>query len=366
MSRDSDGYSEPSAEENLAAAEAGLAELEEARLLLRSPRLQSAPNPTLPSWLIPRSALALEPSPTSLIDQTLDCGTVAVLAGPTGTAKSLLAVQWGVAVASGGQWLDRPSKSGPVVFVAAEGASGLQQRLEALEKYAGHGVPDSFLVVRGPINLGNAKDVSEFVDGVVALRPRMVIIDTLARCMVGHDENSAQAMGIVLDNAYRIRDALDGGVVLLVHHTGKDGSQVRGSSALESGADTVYRTSRGRGGLIQLARAKRKDGPPEDRVSFSLTEVASSVVLTPATGQAPDTRPTPARPPVPGEDLRRSILRVIDAKPGQLRITDVRSQVRGQTQRVSDMIKRLEEEGSLLRSPAGRFLLAPQAGRDWV
>jgi hypothetical protein len=51
--------------------------------------------------------------------------------------------------------------------------------------------------------------------------------------------------------------------VLGVHHTGKDGKTLRGSSAFESGADTVYCATRDEN-LISLTREKRKDGPEND------------------------------------------------------------------------------------------------------
>jgi hypothetical protein len=111
-----DDRREPSAEENLAAA---LADLDEMEGRWRAPtaapsRLEPAAEalPVRPAWLLPRSALASIPAPQPLIDETLDCDSVAVLAGPTGTAKSLLALQWGAAVASGGRWLDRDAAKG--------------------------------------------------------------------------------------------------------------------------------------------------------------------------------------------------------------------------------------------------------------
>jgi RecA-family ATPase len=61
----------------------------------------------------------------------------------------------------------------------------------------------------------------------------MVIIDTFARCAVGFDENAAKDMGLVIDAATRLRDCTDNGVVVIVHHTGKDGKTILGSSALE-------------------------------------------------------------------------------------------------------------------------------------
>ena len=54
------------------------------------------------------------------------------------------------------------------------------------------------------------------------------------------------------------------GVVLGVHHTGKDAKTFRGSSAFEAGADTVYSVTPLDGAVIILDREKRKDGPKVD------------------------------------------------------------------------------------------------------
>jgi hypothetical protein len=83
--------------------------------------------------------------------------------------------------------------------------------------------------------------------------------------MVGADENSAKDCGIVVDAMTRLLASTPGGrgVILGVHHAGKDAKTLRGSSALESGVDTVYSTSRDEGD-ISLTREKRKDGPEHD------------------------------------------------------------------------------------------------------
>jgi hypothetical protein len=52
-----------------------------------------------------------------------------------------------------------------------------------------------------------------------------IILDTLARCMVGADEDSAKDCGIVVDALTRLLSHTPGGrgVALGVHHAGKDG-----------------------------------------------------------------------------------------------------------------------------------------------
>jgi hypothetical protein len=101
-----------------------------------------------------------------------------------------------------------------------------------------------------------------------------VVLDTLARFMVGADENSAEDCGQVVDVLHRMRERTPNGrgVILGVHHAGKDGKTFRGSSVFEAGADTVYAVGKD-GGAITLDREKRKDGPLADVHRLKLTPV---------------------------------------------------------------------------------------------
>lgn len=252
-----------------------------------------APAPTgLHSRLLNRASLATLPEPQPLIDRTLDRRTVALLAGYWGTGKSFLALDWAACVATGRPWQGRTTEQGRVLYVAAEGAYGLHQRLSAWEYAWGIPIPsDSLMVLPTPVNLGNRASVHELRSMVVDLAPDLVVLDTLARCAVGLDENSAKDMGMVIDSLYRLRDDADGGTVLAVHHTGKDRSTVRGSSAVEAGVDTVYQIE-GDAGLLKLSRTKRKDGPTPDVHQFRLEPVTGmeSVVIVSTRGV--DMRPT--------------------------------------------------------------------------
>ena len=69
-------------------------------------------------------------------------------------------------------------------------------------------------------------------------KPALVVIDTLARAMMGGDENSAQDVG-AFNNAVQALIASTGACVLILHHTGKDKTRgPRGSSALQGAIDT--------------------------------------------------------------------------------------------------------------------------------
>jgi hypothetical protein len=244
--------------------------------------------PPLRDRLLTRGALAQLPEPEPLIEGTIDRRTVAVVAGHFGTLKSFVLQDWAASIATGRNWMSRPVHQGPVLYVAAEGAHGLHPRFTAWEYGWHRDIPDEQLeVLPEPVNLLDAQAVAELCH--LATGRALVVIDTLARCMVGADENSAKDMGIAVDALYRLRDATNGGTIAVAHHTGKDRATIRGSSALEAGVDTVY-TTEGDARLMKLSRTKRKDGPREDTLQLKLNPVLDSGVIVSTLGV--DIRPT--------------------------------------------------------------------------
>ena len=231
--------------------------------------------------LLGRDQLGSLPQPESMIEATLDHRSVALLIGHWGTAKTFLALDWAACIATGQRWQGRETHPGVVLWIASEGASGLHQRLRAWEAQNGVMIDsESVVILPLPVQFTDPAVFENLRDLVSDLNPSLLVIDTLARCMVGLDENSAKDMGVVVDALYRLRDAAVDCTVLVVHHTGKDKVTTRGSSALEGGVDTVYRISGNASGL-KLTRTKRKDGHTLDEHHFQLVQPVGqdSVVL---------------------------------------------------------------------------------------
>jgi RecA-family ATPase len=65
----------------------------------------------------------------------------------------------------------------------------------------------------------------------------LAVVDTLARCFVGGEENSARDMGRFVAAADRLRTAT-GAAALLLHHVSRHGGAIRGSTALPGALDT--------------------------------------------------------------------------------------------------------------------------------
>jgi putative DNA primase/helicase len=97
----------------------------------------------------------------------------------------------------------------------------------------------------------------------------VIFIDTLNRAAPGLDENSSQDMGRVLAGMKRLQE-LTGGLVLIVHHTGKDASKgLRGHSSLFAALDGAIEVERSATGRCWSA-AKVKDGEDGKQIAFRL------------------------------------------------------------------------------------------------
>jgi RecA-family ATPase len=181
----------------------------------------------------------------SLVDGLLLLPGESVLYSPPKLAKSFWALDLSFSVGSGQHFMGREVRQGPVAYVAAEGVGGLGARVQAWHDYHGRAsnyVDDvTFIVVA--INLMDSKAVRQLCDYLKALGVILTVIDTLARCTAGAEENSARDMGQVVEAIDQIRDAT-GGHVLIVHHSGKDTTRgMRGSSALLGAVDTTIELS---------------------------------------------------------------------------------------------------------------------------
>lgn len=184
--------------------------------------------------LLTLDALASLPPVRPLVEGLLYRDTLAQLAGPPGSYKSFVSVGVACAVAAGVPWEGhRVPRAGHVVYVAPEGSNGLRARVlawcesnrVAVEKVARH-----LHVLREPLGLGEASDVSEAVEVAAELGALLLVLDTRARCTLGLEENSATEQGIAIAAAERIQRA-SGGTVLGVHHSGRTGDAGRGSNA---------------------------------------------------------------------------------------------------------------------------------------
>lgn len=226
-----------------------------------------------------RSELKELPKPDPLIDRVLPRHAYGLLTGRDGTFKSFVALDWACHLATGRSWLGRWTEPIKVLYIAAEGAYGIEPRIEAWEALHQTTVPDDHLVVRRS-GLNLYKPTAAFDRLLERVRDDeygLVVIDTLRRVSGGADGNGTD-MGVVVDNAARIKDATDDGTVLVLAHTGKDDKDARGFSGIEDDADFVWHTSR-EDSVVTIENTKMKDGPDGEAIRLQSSVMKNSLVL---------------------------------------------------------------------------------------
>jgi len=215
---------------------------------------------TLCSQLLSLSDLSNLPPVRPLVDGLLYRDTLAQLSGPPGSYKSFLALGMALAVALGLDWEGhRVPEAGPVVFVAAEGATGLRARVLAwceLTKVDPADLDGRIYFLPVPVQLGNTVDVGQAVEMVRDVGAILLVLDTRARCTLGLEENSATEQGKAVHSAEAIQRAA-GCTVFPVHHAGRAGGAGRGSNSWDGAVWSDLRVIEDL--RAQITCAKHKD-----------------------------------------------------------------------------------------------------------
>ena len=228
-------------------------------------------NPAEPRYkLLNSAAIKALPPLEWLIKGVMPSKGIAAIFGPSASGKSFLALDMAVAIAEGATWFGYRVKPAQVVYVCLEGEAGFGQRVKAWETANRRCLPDGLLMVLQPFRLTEAADVQDLADVVPA--GTVVFVDTLNRAAPTADENSSKDMGQIIEGTKRL-ETLTGGLVVLIHHTGKNIQQgMRGHSSLFSAMDATVEVERN--GDSRLWRAeKEKDAADGQGHAFKLRVV---------------------------------------------------------------------------------------------
>jgi hypothetical protein len=240
--------------------------------LLAAAEFAPVPRPRFP--LLTADELANLPPLRWRIKGVLPESGLAAVYGPSGGGKSFLVLDMLASVADGCEWFEHRVNRAPVVYLALEGEAGLSQRVQAYRLQHGGRACKGMHFMTVPFSLLAAGDVQELAESIAAAGAAggVVCIDTLNRAAPGADENSSQDMGLIIEAAKALQMAL-GGLVLLVHHTGKDaGKGLRGHSSLFAALDAAIEVSR-EGDSRAWKVAKSKDGQDGNEHPFRLEVV---------------------------------------------------------------------------------------------
>lgn len=230
-----------------------------------------------PFPLIPFDEMEVK-APQWIIKNILEMDCSSVFFGGPGAGKSFLVLSLAAHILTKTEFYgNEVKKSGPVIYIAGEGFSGLSRRLRAWEIYHKQKIPPkSLFISRAPAALGDPEfmvDVENSVRSVAEKygNPVLIIIDTWARSLVG-DENSSADVGAAVRALNDLRREYKSSC-LVVHHSGLgDATRARGSSALKGSLDAEYRVENN-DGIMTLSNSKMKDGETPEPMTFSFETV---------------------------------------------------------------------------------------------
>ena len=241
--------------------------------------------------LLGSADLAAMPALAWRVRGVLPAVGLAAIFGPSASGKSFLGFDMAAAVADGSRWFNCRVEAAPVVYAALEGEAGFKLRVQAWEAHHGRMLPPGLHMVLQAFKLTEPHDVRDLAAVVPA--GAVVFIDTLNRAAPTADENSSKDMGEILEAAKRLQ-TLTAGLVVLIHHTGKDATKgLRGHSSLFAALDAAVEVSRN-GDRREWMVSKSKDGQDGDAHPFKLQvetlglddhgDLMTSCVVTPDAG----------------------------------------------------------------------------------
>lgn len=220
------------------------------------------------------------------VDRLIEGDGIAWVYGQSGSYKSVLAMGLACSVATGRDWCGRKVRQGPVLYVSAEGGSGILTMRSAWE--AANSARADYLMIHiaAPdiANLrltdehdeaGRKTSASEVVQrlgeikDVTGQHAALIVIDTYAQTSGGDMRENVSAYERTLRRLIAV--AAPGASALVIDHTTKEGTSWIGSNAKLANMDMVAMVSR-KDDEVTLSmrggRGKIKNAPPFDDVGM--------------------------------------------------------------------------------------------------
>lgn len=214
--------------------------------------------------------LAALPPTEHLVKSILPSSGLAAIYGPSGSGKTFLALDLIMAIACRSDWFGHKVKNVPVTYIGLEGKGGINNRIQVWRIKNPDLNPNNFRIILDNFDLMSKTNVVELGQAIIDARmdQGVIVIDTLNQASPTADENSSQDMGVIIKHLKLLQE-LSNGLVLIVHHTGKNTSQgLRGHSSLKAALDANIEVVGGdkRSWLLE----KSKDGTDGKSFGFRL------------------------------------------------------------------------------------------------
>lgn len=238
------------------------------------PRTSPPPQNTQSNEFIPLAQfIAGPPSHSYLIKKVLPARGLGQVFGSSNVGKSFLLIDLAMHIALGKPWRGYKTQRACVLYIAAEGLSGLSSRMKAWTQHHGF-IPERLFIRPYAVQLTVKGAALALADRIKSLPepPKLIILDTLAANFGPGDENSAQDMGIAMDG---LRVLSGDWLGLCAHHSGHaDKTRSRGHSSLFGALDVEIQVSRENNeSPIKVMHTKCRDMERMEPLFFNLEPV---------------------------------------------------------------------------------------------
>lgn len=238
---------------------------------------EPTPADHLVAQLLDSAGLDGIPPPEPLIPGILYKDSASWLFGEPGCGKSFMAIDIAGCIGSGEIWQGYgPAVKGVVLYLVAEGVTGIKQRVRAWEQSMGHTM-DGVWFLPVAVQASNEGQWAALVEAAASIGPALIVLDTQARVTVGMEENSNTEMGRFVHKVEQLRKGTRA-CVLVVHHTGRNGEHMRGAIAIDGAATTVIKVEKAEE-ILTVTNTKQKDAPPFDAFRLRLVGYGESAIL---------------------------------------------------------------------------------------
>jgi hypothetical protein len=224
------------------------------------------------------------PDPDFILDEWVPAGLTVVYAKPK-HGKTFFVLTLAICYAIGIPFYDKTIiGTGKVLYVAAEGAGkATWRRISRIAKSLDVDMDElrkRIEVVTTGVKVDNPQSVAD----LLLLNPgewRMVVVDTLARCMEG-DENSTADMNVAVAGLDHIRQEAQATSMIVIHHEGWKEARLRGASALFGALDAQIHVVRKDGlNFVQVEELREGAIPDDPIMTFRLDKEVGALVRVP-------------------------------------------------------------------------------------
>lgn len=207
------------------------------------------------------------------IKHILPADSVGLIFGAPGTFKSFIALDMALHIAHGLPWLGKKTTKGAVIYLAAEGGTGLMKRIRAWHMARGLSWKEiDFRVVTVPVMLSSKAETVVEAAKSVGIQPTLIVVDTKSQTDEGEENSST-------DTAHYFRQlglwfrSLWACAVVVIHHSGHSATErPRGSSAILGNVDFMFGVFRDEKEMLATMEcARQKDGDLFEPVNFSMS-----------------------------------------------------------------------------------------------